>query len=151
MVNRPKRIGTAGETGVVRALRAGGFPHAERPALHGINDIGDITGTPGIAWEIKTGQTAKDASPTQIETWATEATREAVNAHADLWVLVVQRRGFAPSRAANWRAITTSHHWATLTGAPTPAVPHALIETHLAHLLVQLRAAGHGTPLEATR
>ena len=46
MTNRPKAIGTAAETAVVRYLAAHGFPAAERRALHGATDLGDITGTP---------------------------------------------------------------------------------------------------------
>lgn len=48
MTNRPKAIGTAAETAVVRYLAAHGFPAAERRALHGATDLGDITGTPGL-------------------------------------------------------------------------------------------------------
>ena len=51
MTNRPKAIGTAAETAVVRYLAAHGFPAAERRALHGATDLGDITGTPQIVWE----------------------------------------------------------------------------------------------------
>lgn len=40
MTNRPKAIGTAAETAVVRYLAAHGFPAAERRALHGATDHG---------------------------------------------------------------------------------------------------------------
>ena len=39
MTNRPKAIGTAAETAVVRYLAAHGFPAAERRALHGARDL----------------------------------------------------------------------------------------------------------------
>ena len=55
MTNRPKAIGTAAETAVVRYLAAHGFPNAERRALHGATDLGDITGTPSLCWEVKGG------------------------------------------------------------------------------------------------
>ena len=41
MTNRPKAIGTAAETAVVRYLAAHGFPAAERRALHGATDLGE--------------------------------------------------------------------------------------------------------------
>ena len=62
MTGRPKDIGTAAETAVVRFLRDNGFPLAERRALHGSTDRGDITGTPGLVWEVKGGDAAKTAS-----------------------------------------------------------------------------------------
>src|SRR5690606_27104000 len=52
-MSRSKDIGTRAETAVVRYLRANGFEHAERRALRGRQDAGDITGTPGICWEVK--------------------------------------------------------------------------------------------------
>ena len=48
-----KSRGTRAETAVVRALRAEGFVHAERRALHGNQDRGDIAGIPGLVIEVK--------------------------------------------------------------------------------------------------
>lgn len=92
MTNRPKAIGTAAETAVVRYLAAHGFPAAERRALHGATDLGDITGTPGIVWEVKGGEAAKDASDNQIADWMDEAQTEAGNAGATYGFLIVARR-----------------------------------------------------------
>ncbi|NAE18288.1 hypothetical protein, partial [Enterococcus hirae] len=69
MPARPRDIGTAAETATVRYLRTAGFPHAERRALRGTHDCGDITGTPGLAWEVKGGQAAKGASDGQVAQW----------------------------------------------------------------------------------
>ena len=91
MTNRPKAIGTAAETAVVRYLAAHGFPAAERRALHGATDLGDITGTPGIVWEVKGGEAAKDASDKQVAAWFEEAQEEADNAGATYGFLIVQR------------------------------------------------------------
>ena len=92
MTNRPKAIGTAAETAVVRYLAAHGFPAAERRALHGATDLGDITGTPSLCWEVKGGDAAKDASDKQVAAWSDEAREEAGNAGATYGFLIVQRR-----------------------------------------------------------
>lgn len=105
-MNRPKAIGTAAETAVVRYLQANGFPHAERRAMRGTLDCGDITGTPGICWEVKGGEAARSASDGLIDQWLDETERERVNARADVGVLVVQRRGIGPANAGSWWAIT---------------------------------------------
>ena len=68
MTRRPMDIGTAAESAVVKVLREHGFPHAERRALHGSIDLGDITGTPGLAWEVKGGTTAKTAPEPIVQT-----------------------------------------------------------------------------------
>lgn len=91
MSRRPRDIGTAAETAVVRHLQANGFPLAERRALHGASDLGDITGTPGLVWEVKGGDAAKTASDAQIAAWLAETERERVNADAVFGFLVVQR------------------------------------------------------------
>ena len=92
MTRRPKDIGTAAESAVVKVLREHGFPHAERRALHGSIDLGDITGTPGLVWEVKGGDAAKDASDNQIADWMDEAQTEAGNAGATYGFLIVARR-----------------------------------------------------------
>ena len=92
MTNRPKAIGTAAETAVVRYLAAHGFPAAERRALHGATDLGDITGTPSLCWEVKGGEAAKDASDKQVAAWLDETREEAGNAGATYGFLIVQRR-----------------------------------------------------------
>jgi len=104
VVNRPKAIGTAGETAVVRYLQANGFPNAERRALAGAYDLGDITGTPDVAWEVKAGHAAWEASDKLIDSWLVETEVERVNAHASLGFLVVARRGKPP---AQWWAVCT--------------------------------------------
>ena len=91
-VTRSKDIGTRAETQVVRFLAANGWPSAERRALHGSLDQGDVTGTPGLVWEVKGGEAAKCASDKLISAWFDEAQVEARNAGADYGFLVVQRR-----------------------------------------------------------
>lgn len=104
MVNKPKNIGTAAETAVVRAIANMGFPHAERRALKGTQDQGDITGTPGVCWEVKGGDAAKTASDLQIEAWMGETEVERANARAAIGVLVQQRKGVGYANADRWWA-----------------------------------------------
>lgn len=114
MTNKPKNIGTAAETAVVRVLQASGWPYAERRTLHGSYDRGDVTGTPGVVWEVKGGEAAKSASDGLIEAWLLETETERVNDNAAVGVLVVQRRGIGPANAKRWWAVMRSE---TLGGA----------------------------------
>lgn len=140
---RPKDIGTAAETAVVRALRQHGWPHAERRALAGIHDLGDITGTPGICWEVKGGDAARNASDGQIADWLAETEKERVNAHADIGVLVIQRRSVGPANAHRWWAVLRANAW--ILGATKHDFPIRML---LADACLLLRAAGYGQPVE---
>lgn len=86
-MSRNKSKGTAFETLIVRYLQDHGFPHAERRALAGINDLGDITGTPGVVWECKNHKTLA------FSEWLVEAEVERGNADADVGVVIAKRRG----------------------------------------------------------
>jgi len=144
---RPRDIGTAAETAVVRYLRDHGFPHAERRALRGAQDAGDITGTPGVCWSVKGGQAAKDASDGLVEDWLSELLRQRSNAKASYGVLVLQRRGYGPERAGRWWAImrgwqyealcARDRHWQFGAGDP--------VRIFLSHACALLVHAGYGT------
>ena len=95
MVNPSKAIGTQAETLVTRYLQENGFGTAERRALHGTYDLGDITGIPGVVIEVKSGHAAE-----------TETERK--NAEADIGVLVVKRKG--KGSAESWWAIEWHGH-----------------------------------------
>lgn len=131
MPRRPKDIGTSGETAVVKFLQSSGFPYAERRALHGSLDLGDITGTPGLVWEVKAGEAAMTASDNQLIAWLQETEREVANAKAAIGTLVVQRRRKNPR---DWWAITES-----VTGTPQ--------WERLADRVRYLRITGWGNPL----
>lgn len=98
MVNKPKRKGTAAESAVVSFLRTAGFPYAERLALQGGKDRGDITGIPGIVIEVK----AEDCY--SWSGWLREATHERENAHSDFGVVVSKPRGIGATKAGQWYA-----------------------------------------------
>ena len=155
MVNRPKAIGTAAETALVRWLRVNGWPHAERRALTGSHDQGDVTGCPGLVWEAKAGDAADRASDAQVRAWLTETETERVNARADIGILVLRRRGKASP--GDWWAVVDASVIAelmfamqlerdpvTITGAP--------VRLLLSDLAPMLRVTGYGIPqpLEAS-
>lgn len=153
MTRRSRDIGTAAETAVVRYLVPNGFPHAERRSLKGNLDQGDITGTPGICWEVKGGQTAKTASDGLIDTWMTETETERRNSRSDIGILVVQRAGIGPANAGRWWAIWRIDELLALLGDLSCNVggQHLLgiapiVRMHLADAVTLLRACGYGTP-----
>lgn len=150
MVNKPKAIGTAAETAVTRYARTNGFPLAERRALAGAADLGDILLSPGVIIEVKAGKTAETASDQKIETWLAETERERHNAKADVALLVTKRKGHGPVNAANWWAHFRLADIDTLRGLParrTDPTGQTVIRMTLADALTQLRDAGYGTPL----
>jgi hypothetical protein len=85
-VNRGR--GTAFETLIVRYLQSQGWVHAERRALHGTLDKGDITGTGPLVWECKNHKTL------DFSGWLKETEQERQNANADHGILVVKRRSY---------------------------------------------------------
>ena len=113
-----RQKGTLAETAFVKFLIANGFPHAERRALHGTEDKGDITGTVGLAWELKNHKTYS------IPGWLKETKVEASNAKADYGLLVVKPNRIGVDNVADW--------WVILPASDAVAL---------------LREAGYGDPL----
>lgn len=148
MVNRSKSVGTQAESAVVRYLRTHGFPHAERRALTGAQDFGDITGTPGVCWEIKSGKTAEKAGDGLVRDWLDETETERRNAGADVGVLVTKRAGYGPDRAASWWAHLDLMSLYAIASARAPLDPTVIgqpLRLHLSTLVPLLHAAGYGT------
>jgi hypothetical protein len=87
MTNRSKAKGTAAETAVVGYLNANGYPLAERRALAGAADKGDIAGVTGVAIEVK------NCAKTELGAWVDEANVEARNAGDAAGVVWHKRRG----------------------------------------------------------
>ncbi|MEO3929261.1 hypothetical protein ABGB07_36230 [Micromonosporaceae bacterium B7E4] len=145
---RPRDIGTAAETAVVRYLHTAGFPHAERRTLRGNLDAGDITGTPGICWEVKGGQAARTASDLDVTRWMAELATEVRNARATVGLLVVQRAGVGSANAGRWWAYMPAFQLADLIEKPmtVEAERHAFpVRMLLADAVSLLRAAGYGS------
>jgi hypothetical protein len=88
-VSASKRKGTAWESEVVRALHAAGFAGAERRALRGTADRGDLTGVPGLVVE------AKNCARTELAAWTDEAAVERDRDGARYGIVWHHRRGKA--------------------------------------------------------
>jgi hypothetical protein len=111
-VTRSKDIGTRAETAVVNLARELAYGQAERLALRGSEDCGDVRLmlNPLIILEVKAGKAAQHASWEQIKDWLKETARERNNAwksSSDKTVefhgfLVTQRRGYGIGRVADW-------------------------------------------------
>ena len=93
-VSRSRSVGTAWETAVVRYLQERGWRHAERRALRGANDCGDVAGIPGLVVE------AKACRDITLGAWMTELDVEVVNADADIGALWIKRRRYPNPRDA---------------------------------------------------
>jgi Holliday junction resolvase len=98
-MSKNKAKGTSAETALVNYLKVNGFPLAERKAMQGANDAGDVTGTIGLAWEVKNHRTYK------IPAWLEELEVETENAGADFGVLVVKPVGVGITRVESWWAV----------------------------------------------
>lgn len=88
-MSKQRAKGTRGENLVVDALQRAGFVHAERRALNGINDKGDITGIPGLCLEVK----FHDSYAGKLGGWVDEAEVERINAKADVAAVWHRRKG----------------------------------------------------------
>ena len=156
-MNKPKQIGTAAETAVVRYVQTAGFPGAERLALHGNLDEGDATLCPGIGAEVKAGKAAETASDAQINAWLAEAEQERVNRRADVMLLVLKRKGKGPANAGlwwchlpGWAYVFLAHEprWPGSANAHADRYPELpAVRITLAEACQLLRRAGYGDPL----
>ena len=98
-MSKAKAKGTAAESALVKFLNGQGFPGAERRALSGSNDMGDITGTPCLAWEVKNHKSYA------FPAWLKETAIEKENARADFGILVAKPNGIGHANVGDWWAI----------------------------------------------
>jgi hypothetical protein len=127
-------------------------------------DQGDVTGTPGVAWQVKT--TTANAEP-MVRKWLAETEDQRLAAGADLGVLVVKRVGAADAGRwwAHLRLDALGAVLARITGplpaagpvarlAPLGAVTVRLgpcatpVRLELSVAVDLLRHAGYGSPPE---
>lgn len=130
--SKSKIIGTKAESAVVKYLRENGFGGAERRALHGSEDLGDILVCPGVIAEVKAGEAAFNASDGQLAKWVEETFTETKNAGAQIGFLVVARKYKNPS---DWFIV------GNVQGV-------GLAWTRLRDFVPSLRRIGYGDPLE---
>lgn len=93
MTNRSKAKGTAWERRLVDYLIAHGFPYAERRALEGVNDRGDVAGIPGVVLELK------NCKKVELASWVDEMVVEKRNARGEIGAVIFPRRSHATGRA----------------------------------------------------
>jgi hypothetical protein len=99
-VNRSKRKGTAAETAVVEYAKTRGVPFAERRALAGNRDKGDIAGIPGVVLEVKSCQAFDLAG------WLKEAQIERENDGAAIGAVIAKKRG--TTDVGQWYALLSA-------------------------------------------
>jgi len=87
MSNPSKQKGTSAETAVVKYLKENGFPKAERRALQGNLDKGDISGVEDVVFEVK------DHKKMDLAGWVKELEVEVENAFAVTGAVIHKKRG----------------------------------------------------------
>lgn len=100
-MSKQRAKGTAFESAVCRFLAEEGFPHAERRALSGTQDRGDIAGILGWVLEVK------NCRKVELAAWIDEAAVEQANDGADFSAVWHHRVGKAHPSAG----------YVTMTGA----------------------------------
>ena len=100
-MSKSKQKGTRAENHVVAYLKEF-FPYAERRALAGINDKGDVTGIPGVVVEVK------DHSKITLS----ELDQEMLNADASTGAVVAKKRGTLD--VGDWYAVMPVSVWVSL-------------------------------------
>lgn len=116
-MSRSKDKGTFAESAVADYLKQHGWPYAERRALAGAVDKGDITGTPGLAWEVKYAGVGLKMSE-----WIQETVTERRNAGAAHGILVVKPFGYGAKRTGDWFAAMVGSDYDNLTRYPLPGL-----------------------------
>jgi hypothetical protein len=107
-MSKAKAKGTAAETAVVKYLQANGFPYAERRALHGTADKGDITGCGPVVFEVK------DHKTITLSAWLKELEAEMANAKVAVGAVIAKKRG--TMNVGDWYAVMPVSVFAALLG-----------------------------------
>jgi hypothetical protein len=107
--NPSKQRGTAAETAWVNYLRRRGWHAAERRALAGNKDLGDVAGIPLCVHEVKAHKVL------DLSTWVREMQAEMVNARATTGAVVHKRRG--TTDPAEWYVTLTGRLYLDLLAA----------------------------------
>ena len=94
-----KRKGTAAETALVKYLREKGFGQAERRALAGNHDKGDIAGAGNLTWEVKNQGTYK------LGLWIDELQIEKQNAGTEHGVVIMKPKYVGLDKVYAWYAV----------------------------------------------
>ena len=150
MTNKSKSLGTEAETAVVRYLVDNGWPNAERRAMRGQFDYGDVTGTPGLCWEVKAGKVAEAAADCDVRAWQDQTDVEKANSKAAVGILVMKRRGKGTANVHQWWAMIRTEDLYRLMNLddawPAEGCPTAWVRLTLKEIVRFLHFAGYGTP-----
>lgn len=150
--NREK--GAVAERQLVSWLRENGWPGAERAVRTGYRtatrvsaDPGDVTGTPGLVWQMK--YTTRFEWPAVFAANLSETEEQRVAAGADFGLLIQRRAGTADvGRWWVWlRVADLARLLRPLPSARATDLGQPALRMELAGLVPLLRAAGYGTPL----
>lgn len=146
--NREK--GAVAERQLVNWLRENGWPGAERAVRTGYRtatrtsaDPGDVTGTPGLVWQMK--YTARFEKPSEFAANVAETEAQRAAAGADHGLLVQRRNGTAD--VGKWWVHVTGRAFAALLFPDREEVPEfeCVARLTLAELVPLLWRAGYGT------
>lgn len=91
------------ESAVVGFLRLNGFLQAERRSLKGSLDQGDVTGTPGLCWEVKYAD-----GGIRMGAWMAQTEIERLNSDSEFGILVIKPRGLGVRSVGRWYAVMSS-------------------------------------------
>lgn len=94
VANKPKQKGTQAESDVVRWAKKHEFYAAERLALSGVNDRGDVRIATGVMVQVKDGYTdRKEPTDFQIDSWLKETEQQRIRGDFTVGLLVHKRFG----------------------------------------------------------
>lgn len=144
-------VGKDTEQRVARWLRDNGHPHAERTVRTGYRtadrtlvDGGDIDGTPGICWQVKSLRPATRAE-TSVVGWLAELEDQRAAAKADVGILVVRRWG--TTDVGRWWAFLDTVDLIQAAGGLVAALPADIVmpvRMEMRHAVLLLAAWGYG-------
>lgn len=147
-MSRQKQSGTQAETQVVKWLQAHGWADAERLALSGATDKGDVKWVKGVIIEVKHRRTTTSnaglGQPGHLELagWMGELEAERKNANADRAWLIVKRSG--TTDVGQWWAYTPMHQLAGLWGVALDVdVAHAPVCMTVSSAAALMEGAGY--------
>ena len=150
--------GVVTERMVAKYLREHGFANAERAVKTGVRTIdrevadpGDITGTPGLVWQVKALKPLTRAEAT-VPAWLAETEQQRAGASAALGILVVRRDQREPEQ---WFAFVPLADLYAAAGVEVPrvlnvdrdAVVQQAARLYLGDLVTLLRSWGYGDPI----
>lgn len=111
MGGRPQDKGREAENFAVRFLSEHGWPSIERKRLRGAKDQGDLTGAPGLMFEVK--YLGRNVSA-RMAAWMRQVDVQTVHAKADFGVLIVKPPGIGERNAGKFWALMRWDEWLRL-------------------------------------